>query len=178
MLRLKFLISAQTNKMTTGNFIDSRMSRQRVCEFYVLLTVRLGIIIVNDHLDAQFLFYMFISILYMFRAISCSLSGEFVSIQHLVCVILCRWPSSMQVGKELPDLHTRWSPTQNCASSWSFARKNMCRLYYEAVSNSDCRALGDNVNSEWHDGKGLEGSCSGLIELLPSGTEENHKKSW
>jgi hypothetical protein len=51
----------------------------------------------------------FFSILYMFRATSCSSSAEsIVSIQHLVC----RWPSSMQVGKFLPDLHTRRSPTQ------------------------------------------------------------------
>ena len=26
---------------------------------------------------------------------------------------LCRWPSSMQVGKSLPDLHTRRSPTKS-----------------------------------------------------------------
>ena len=70
MVRLKSLISAQTNKMTTGDIIDSRMSRQ-----------------------------------------------------------------------------------------------NVCCLYYEAVSTSDCRALGDKMNSEWHAGKSLEGSCSGLIEV-------------
>jgi hypothetical protein len=51
----------------------------------------------------------------------------------------------------------------------------VCGLYYEAVSTSDCRALGHKMNSEWHFGKGLEGSCSGLIEVLPRGTEENHK---
>jgi len=73
------------------------------------------------------LFYMFISILYMFRANSCSSSGEsVVSIQHLVYVTLCRWPSSMQVGKEFPDLHTntrcntlrpRPLPTNNTGTS-------------------------------------------------------------
>jgi hypothetical protein len=48
----------------------------------------------------------------MFRATSCSSSGEsVVSIQHLVCVTLCGWPSSMQVGKELLDLCTRRSTT-------------------------------------------------------------------
>jgi hypothetical protein len=57
--------------------------------FYVLLTVHIGIIFVNDQLDAQFLFYMFISILYMFRATSWSSSGE------------CKYVG-MQVGKELP----------------------------------------------------------------------------
>jgi hypothetical protein len=73
---------------------------------------------------------MFISILYMFRATPCSSSGEsIVSIQHLVYVTLCTWPSGMQVGKEfLPDLHVRRSPTKgdiyqmsywyNCFSWW------------------------------------------------------------
>jgi len=57
---------------------------------------------------------MFISILYMFRATPCSSSGESnLSIQHLVYVTLCRLPSSVQVGKVLPDLHTRRSPTQS-----------------------------------------------------------------
>jgi len=50
----------------------------------------------------------------MFQATMCSSTGEsIVSIQHLVHVTLCRWPSSMQVRKFLPDLHTRWSPTQS-----------------------------------------------------------------
>jgi hypothetical protein len=67
--------------------------------------------IVSDHLDAQFFFYMFISILYMFRATLCSSSVEsVVSIQHLVCVTLCMWPSSRLF---LPDLQTRRSPTQS-----------------------------------------------------------------
>jgi len=66
---------------------------------------------VNNQLDAQFFAYMFISIIYMFLATTCSSSGE--SIRYLVYVTLCRWPSSVQVGKELPDLHTRWLPTQS-----------------------------------------------------------------
>jgi hypothetical protein len=67
--------------------------------------------LVNDQLDIQFFLYMFISVLYIFRATSCSSSGE--SIQQLLCVALCRWASSMQDGKFLPDLHTRRSPTQS-----------------------------------------------------------------
>ena len=63
---------------------------------------KLSIILINNQLDVQFLLYLFISILYMFRATLCSSSGEtIVSIQNLVYVTLCRWPSSMQVGKEL-----------------------------------------------------------------------------
>jgi hypothetical protein len=90
--------------------------------FYVLLTVHLSIILVNDQLDAQFFFYKyFFPFLYMFRANSCSSSGEsIVSIQHLVCVTPCRWPSSMQVGKERSDPHTRRSPT----------RSDTCQMLY------------------------------------------------
>jgi hypothetical protein len=95
-----------TNITVTQNFsLDSHI--------YVLLTVlHLATSPVNDQLDTQFFFYMFISLLYMFRANLCSSSGEsIVSIQQMVCVTLCRWPSSMQVGKEdfLPDLRTRRS---------------------------------------------------------------------
>ena len=59
-------------------------------------------------------FYVFISILYMFRATSCPSSGEsIVSIQHLVYVTLCRWPFRVQVGEEVSDLHMKRSPTQS-----------------------------------------------------------------
>ena len=74
------------------------------------------LISINNQLDAQFLSYIFISILYMFRATLCSSSGEsIVSIQHLVYVSLCRWPPGMQVENELdflPGLHTGRSPAQ------------------------------------------------------------------
>jgi len=62
------------------------------CVFYVLLTMHPITILVNNQLDAQFFFsYLFIPILYMFRATKCSLSGEsVVSIRPLVYVTLCR----------------------------------------------------------------------------------------
>jgi hypothetical protein len=44
--------------------------------FYVLLTVHLDIILVNEQLDAQFFLYMFITILFTFLATSNSSSGE------------------------------------------------------------------------------------------------------
>jgi hypothetical protein len=50
----------------------------------------------------------------MFRATSCSSSGEsIVSIQRLVYVNLCRWPSGLQVWQFLPDLHTIRPLTQS-----------------------------------------------------------------
>jgi len=60
--------------------------------FYVLLTVRLITVFVNDQLDAQFFFvYLFIPVLYMFRATKCSSSGESIgSIRPLVYVTVCR----------------------------------------------------------------------------------------
>jgi hypothetical protein len=73
-------------------------------QFYIPVTaLRLGIIPTNNQLEAQFLLCIFISLLYMFRATLCSSSGEsIVSIQHLVYVNVCRWPSGMQDGH----LHT------------------------------------------------------------------------
>ena len=52
------------------------------------------------------LFYVFISILYMFRATSCSSRESIVLIQHLVYVTLSRWPFRVQVGNFLSNLHT------------------------------------------------------------------------
>ena len=64
---------------------------------------------------------MFISVLYRFRATSCSSSGDsIVPIRHLMYVTLCRWSSSLQVGKELSHLHTRRSPTQSDAHQMSY----------------------------------------------------------
>jgi len=54
--------------------------------------------------------YLFILLLYMFRATQCSsLGGSISSIHHLVCITLCRWLPGMPVP---PDRHTRQSPTQ------------------------------------------------------------------
>ena len=65
----------------------------------------------NNQLDAHF--NVFISLLYMFRAIQCSSSGEpIASIHHLVYITPCRWPSVMWVREELSDLHTRMPPTR------------------------------------------------------------------
>jgi hypothetical protein len=59
--------------------------------FYILVTVNLGTILINNQPDAQFRLYIFISILYMFRVTLCSSSGEsIVSIQPLVYVTVCR----------------------------------------------------------------------------------------
>ena len=70
----------------------AQFNQHSVIKFYVLLTLHLGIFLVNNQIDAQFFFsYMFISILYMFRAAMWSSSGEsIVSIRHLVYVILYR----------------------------------------------------------------------------------------
>ena len=62
-----------------------------VTNFYIMLTLHLGIIFVNNQLDAQFFSCMFINILYIFRATMCPSSGELIaSIRHLVYVTLYR----------------------------------------------------------------------------------------
>jgi len=47
-----------------------------VREFYISLSMHLRIILVNNQPDALFSMYVFISLLYMFRATQCSSSGE------------------------------------------------------------------------------------------------------
>jgi hypothetical protein len=45
--------------------------------FYISLTVHLSVILANNQLDALFFpMYLFISLLYMFRATQCSSLGE------------------------------------------------------------------------------------------------------
>jgi len=51
--------------------------------FFILLTVHVGTVLVNNQLDT--IFSVFISLLYMFRGTQCSSPGEsIVSIHHLV----------------------------------------------------------------------------------------------
>ena len=68
---------------------------------YDLLTVHPGMIFVNNQLDPQFFFlYLFISILYMFRAAMCPSSGEvlYQCDTWFMSVCVCRCPSGMQVS--------------------------------------------------------------------------------
>jgi hypothetical protein len=68
--------------------------------YFILLTVHLVMILGKWPTWHTILFYIFISIVNMFRASSCSSSGEsIVSIQHLVYVTLCRRPFRVQVWK-------------------------------------------------------------------------------
>jgi len=73
--------------------------RNTSLKFYILLAVHLVMILGKWPTWRIILFYVFTSVLYMFRATSCSSSGEsIVSVQHLVYVILCWWLFSVQVG--------------------------------------------------------------------------------
>jgi hypothetical protein len=64
----------------------------RLGTIHVLVTVRLGTILANnqtDHFLMYLFIYLFISLLYMFRATHCSSSEKsVVSIHHLVCITL------------------------------------------------------------------------------------------
>ena len=96
-------------------------------------------------------FYVFISILYMFRATSCSSSGEtIVSIQSLVYVTLCRWPFLVTYTCRLYWYNwLSWLWARGCskhvenwnkylkknASSWSFTvNHNMNNLFKKCNS--------------------------------------------
>jgi cytochrome b561 len=70
---------------------------------YILLTVHLGMILVNNQLDALSLMYLFISPLYMFRKTQCSSSGDQLH-QHITWYVL------FYVGDCLVCRHTRQSP--------------------------------------------------------------------
>jgi hypothetical protein len=76
----------------------TQLSHNKLIKFYILLTSHLVMILGKWPTWRTILFYVFISILYMFWATSCSSSGEsVVSIQPLVYVTLCRWPFRVQV---------------------------------------------------------------------------------
>jgi len=76
---------------------------------YGLMTVHHGVILVNNQIDAQFFSCMFISILYMFRAAMCPLSGDLL----YQCDTLFK---SLYVDDRLVC-------RKNCASSWLFTRR-------------------------------------------------------
>ena len=125
------------------------------------------------------LVYVFISILYLFRATSCSSSGETViSIQPLAYVTLCRLPFRVQVGKFLSDLHTKRSPTQSdicqrlCwynSLSWWWARG--CSKHVENWN----KYVGKNCASSWSFTMNQK-PVNILPHLLTTSTE--HISSW
>ena len=148
----RYYSSAQPRKRSVQSAIIRKLFDVVMRDFYILLTVHLVMILGKWPTSRTVLSYVFISILYMFRATSCSSSGESnVSIQHLVYVTLCRWPFRVQVGpvhETVTDTEWRtpdvvliqlilwwwargcskdvedWNKHigKNCASSWSFTK--------------------------------------------------------
>ena len=77
----------------------------------VLISICFRLIFVNKLTRWTIFFsYMFVSILYMFRAAICPSSGELiVSMRHLVYVTLCRWQSSVQFDLAYQTvMYTEW----------------------------------------------------------------------
>jgi hypothetical protein len=117
-------------------------------------------------------FYVFISILYMFRATPCSSSGEsIVSIQHLVYVTLSRWSFHIQVT----DLHTKRSRARgcskyvenwnkyiekNCASCRSFTKNHVYLCYHRWQVNEYTASIGGGVLTGGTEVSGLQASTS------------------
>jgi hypothetical protein len=77
--------------------------------FYILLTMHLGIILVNNQLDALFSMYLFPFSACFEQPSAHYQKNRIVSIHHLVYVTPCTWLPGMPVTKELPDRHTRQS---------------------------------------------------------------------
>ena len=65
-------------------------------EVYVLLTVRPGMILVNNQLDTQFFMYIYFYSLHVSDSRVPIIRRIIVSIRHLFYVTLCRGPSGMQ----------------------------------------------------------------------------------
>ena len=59
-------------------------------EFYVLLTVQLGMVLVNNQFDAQFFMCVYFYSLHVSGSHVPIIGGNIVSKRHLVYVTLCR----------------------------------------------------------------------------------------
>jgi hypothetical protein len=112
--------------------------------FYILMTVHLAMILGKWPTWRTILFYVFISVLYMFRASPCSSSGESsASIQHLVCctkqsltqsnvyqmLYWCNWFSwwwALGCSKHVENWNKHIE--EKCASSWSFTKNSFQHL--------------------------------------------------
>jgi len=71
-------------------------------KFYISLTMHLGIILVNNQLDAFFSMYLFILLLYMFRANQYSSSGELNCINTSSAIYHSVWVTACYSGPEGP----------------------------------------------------------------------------
>jgi hypothetical protein len=92
--------------------ISLTFTKRHFMKFYIVLTVHLVMILDKRPTWRTFLFYVIISNPYMFRATSCSSSGEsIVSIQHLVYVTLCRLRFRVQVVPTWTRYRTIWYDT-------------------------------------------------------------------
>ena len=103
-----------TNKCSIFRKISSKSLCYCRCGFRIIVIYcdvkHSRIVLVNNQLDVLFSMYLFISLLYMFRATQDSSSGESNCFNTSSGMIsLCRWLPGMPV----PDRHTRQSPTQS-----------------------------------------------------------------
>ena len=119
----------------------------------MLLTVHLVMILGKWPTWRTVLTYVFISILYVFPATSCSSPEEsIVSIQHLVYFTLCRWPYHVQVGKELSDLHMIRSPIQSEIYQMLYWHNWFSRWWARGCSKNVenwNKYIGKNCTSSW-----------------------------
>jgi hypothetical protein len=110
--------------------------------------------------------YMFISILYMFRATSCSSSGEStVSIQLLMYVTLCKWPCSS------------WSSFPTCILDGHLHRVTYTRSCIDTIDSPDDEHQVARNMLDWnkHIRKKKCASSWSFTRIIPRSRSTEHK---
>jgi len=84
-------------------------TQTRLSVFCVLLTVHLGMILVNNQLGSQLFTYVYFYSLHVSGNHVPIIRGNIVSKRHLVYVTLCRWQSGMHVIPAFQTvIYTEW----------------------------------------------------------------------
>ena len=78
------------------------------CFFFILLTLHLGMTLVNNQVEAQFLMYVYFYSLHVSGSHVPIIRRIILSKRHQVYVTLCRWPSGMQEHMSDINLVSHW----------------------------------------------------------------------
>ena len=104
-------------------------------EFYLLLAVHLGIILVNNQLDAQFFFvYVYFSSLYVS-------STHVLIIRRINCIEYDIWYMSLYVGDRLV-CRFGWSSIQTCTLDGHLHRATCTRCRIDTIDFPDDEHMG------------------------------------
>ena len=103
-----FISHPRKTKTSKHNYPKFTFPRLKHSVFYVLLAMHLGVIFVNNQLDAQFFFMYVYFFLYMFRAAMWPSSEELIlSVRHPVYVTLYGWVFIVKPAHQTV-IYTEW----------------------------------------------------------------------